>query len=49
MLSRWEPTPDELALLNAGGAVELMVIGAVHPPVSIIAVAAPVEEQGLAA
>lgn len=35
--SRWEPTPDELELLNAGGSVELAVIGH-QPPVSLIAV-----------
>ncbi|MDR7101485.1 hypothetical protein J2X37_000635 [Croceicoccus sp. BE223] len=38
MLSRWEPTPDELAVLNAGGAVELAVVGHAHPPVSLIVV-----------
>lgn len=38
MLSRWEPTPDELAVLNAGGAIELAVMGCAHPPVSIIAI-----------
>lgn len=38
MLSRWEPTPDELAMLNAGGAVELLVLGQGHPPVSLVAV-----------
>lgn len=37
--SRWEPTPEELILLNAGGSVELAVISANghHPPVSLIA------------
>lgn len=38
MESRWEPTPVELAILNAGGAIELRILGAGHPPVSIIAV-----------
>jgi len=33
-ISRWEPTPDELAKLNAGGSVELWVIGR-QPPVFI--------------
>lgn len=37
MLSRWEPTPDELALLNAGGSIELRIVGGMHPPVSLIA------------
>ena len=31
-VSRWEPTPDELAKLNAGGSVELWVVGR-QPPV----------------
>lgn len=42
MESRWEPTPVELAILNAGGSVELRILGTGHPPVSLIAV--PVEE-----
>jgi len=33
-VSRWEPTPDELAKLNAGGSVELWVSGR-QPPVWI--------------
>jgi hypothetical protein len=33
-ISRWEPTPDELAALNAGGSVELWVMGR-QPPVSL--------------
>lgn len=35
MTSVWEPTPKELADLNAGGAVRLTVIGTGHPPVMI--------------
>jgi hypothetical protein len=35
-VSRWEPTPDDLVLLNAGGSVELWVYGG-QPPVLIIA------------
>ena len=31
----WEPTPDELARLNAGAKVSLLVVGNIHPPVSI--------------
>lgn len=38
MVSRWEPTPDELRLLNQGGSVELTVVGGVHPPVALIVV-----------
>lgn len=36
--SLWRPTPEELALLKAGGAVELHVFGAGHPPVALGAV-----------
>jgi hypothetical protein len=32
--SAWEPTPEELAILNAGGSVILRVVGA-QPPVMI--------------
>lgn len=35
-VSRWEPTPTELELLNAGGSVELWVVGR-QPPVMLIA------------
>lgn len=33
MVSEWEPSPDELALLNAGGRIVLGILGTVHPPV----------------
>lgn len=36
-VSRWEPTPDELAILVAGGGVELWVQGR-QPPVMLLAV-----------
>ncbi len=32
--SAWKPDPDELALLNAGGVVELCCVG-IQPPVSL--------------
>lgn len=35
MVTAWEPTPDELARLNAGAPVLLRVIGAAHPPVMV--------------
>lgn len=35
-VSRWEPTPDELAVLVAGGSVELWVMGG-QPPVYLTA------------
>ena len=37
MVTAWEPTPEELAALNAGGSVYLRVIGIFHPPVMIYA------------
>lgn len=33
-VSRWEPTPDELAMLNSGGSVELQIMGS-QPPVAL--------------
>jgi hypothetical protein len=33
-VSRWEPMPHELAILNAGGSVELWVMGC-QPPVFV--------------
>lgn len=36
-VSRWEPTPDELAILNSGGSVELWVMGR-QPAVALKAV-----------
>lgn len=35
MISTWEPTQDELALLQAGAPVLLWVVGVQHPPVSL--------------
>jgi hypothetical protein len=33
MVSYWKPEPQDLARLNAGGCVELVVYGNMHPPV----------------
>lgn len=33
-VSRWEPTPAELTMLNEGGSVELWVMGK-QPPVAL--------------
>lgn len=33
-VSRFEPTPEELAVLNAGGSVELWIVGC-QPPIHI--------------
>lgn len=35
MTSAWQPTPEELARLNAGASIHLTVLGRVHPPVSM--------------
>jgi hypothetical protein len=35
MVSAWEPTPAELAALNAGAKVMLRVLGTGHPPVML--------------
>lgn len=35
MQTAWEPTPAELAALNAGAKVILTVMGTAHPPVMI--------------
>jgi hypothetical protein len=41
--SAWEPTPEELAQLNAGGSVILRVIGG-QPPVALYVEPAAPEE-----
>lgn len=33
--SYWKPTPEELALLNANGSIELSILGHNHPPVAL--------------
>lgn len=35
MVTAWQPTPDELARLNAGASVHLRILGTVHPPVMV--------------
>lgn len=35
MVSAWEPTPAELALLNAGESVQLWICGHSHPVVAL--------------
>lgn len=35
MTSAWLPTPEELALLNAGAAVHVRIIGEMHPPLMV--------------
>lgn len=35
MVTAWEPTPEEIARINAGARVYLRVLGIAHPPVMI--------------
>lgn len=35
MTSLWEPTPQQLAILNAGGKIAMRILGERHPPVSL--------------
>ncbi len=41
MTSVWEPTPEEVAHIKAGGAVRLTILGFGHPPVMITTQPAP--------
>lgn len=33
MVSKWTPTPEQLAILNGGGSIYLGIMGEIHPPV----------------
>jgi len=35
MVTVWEPTPDEIAAINAGAMINLTVLGTAHPPVML--------------
>lgn len=35
MISAWEPTPSELALLNSGATIYLHIVGTQQPPVAL--------------
>lgn len=35
IVSFWRPSDEELAVLNAGGSVELAILGRTMPPVSL--------------
>lgn len=45
MTSAWEPTPQELAMLNAGGKLMLRVMGNQHPPVALWCEPPPAEGE----
>lgn len=44
MTSVWEPTPKELAELQAGGSVKLTILGFGHPPVMVTTQPAPEDD-----
>lgn len=35
MVTAWTPTPEELAMLNAGATVHVSIIGIAHPPIHV--------------
>jgi uncharacterized protein YbjT (DUF2867 family) len=35
MVTSWHPTPKELAALNAGAAVHVLILGNAHPPINV--------------
>lgn len=35
MVTAWHPTPAELAALNSGAPVHVVIIGTVHPPIMV--------------
>ncbi len=45
MVSAWRPTPEELALLNAGAPLFLRVLGTAHPPVMVWVEEVPTEAE----
>lgn len=45
MVSSWEPTPAELAALNAGASINLWIAGRSHPVVALTAGVDPTEQE----
>lgn len=41
MVSSWQPTPDEIAAIQAGAPIYLHVWGSMHPPVAVAVGPAP--------
>lgn len=35
MVTAWQPTPEELAALNAGAVVQVKILGTIHPPIML--------------
>lgn len=44
MVSAWVPTPEDIALIQAGAPIYLHVIGETHPPVSLVVGCPPVSD-----
>lgn len=44
MTTAWEPTPAELAALNAGATVRVQLLGIAHPPIIVIVGEAPADD-----
>lgn len=45
MRSAWLPTPSEIAAINAGASVHLVILGTVHPPVMVTVGPAIIEQE----
>jgi len=45
MTSCWQPSQEDLALLNNGGCVYLGILGASHPPVTLAVAGEPETEE----
>lgn len=44
MVTAWEPTPEELAKLNAGASVHVRILGNVPPPMMVEVGPVPLSE-----
>jgi len=45
MVSSWLPTPEEIALIQAGAPIHLLIVGSAHPPVAV-SVGVPPRDEG---
>lgn len=43
IMSAWKPSPEELAALNNGSAVILVIHGTTQPPVALVVTQDPIE------
>lgn len=46
MTTAWEPTPDELAALNAGATIHISILGVTPPPMVVGVGPVPVDGDG---